>query len=1108
MAMTRSHLPPLSVFPQAPPLFAGAPPSLSPFPVAVAAATAKLSLKAMRKPRRKAHQDVSGPQSSSPCCFSCSPTRETLTYAQAQRMVDVEIEGRLHRISIFEPLRIVSEDELTAQDITECNSNKENTELTLSTNCRKAFTKGKKREICPKHAVNANLEQLPQPVFRVVESVSLENTLETFILPDRLYHYIERPVEELEKDIEYDLDETDLAWLDIINEKRQNDGFSLVPADTFELLLDKLEKESYHQSRCIGVTHSPIDENAFCCVCLDDECHNSNAILFCDMCNLAVHQECYGVPYIPEGQWLCRCCLQSPSKPVSCVLCPNQGGAFKQTTDGRWAHVVCAIWVPEVCFANTVFLEPVEGVDNIPPARWKLTCYLCKQKGCGASIQCHKVNCYAAFHVTCAQRAGLFMKVEPLRETGLNGTTYTVRKTAYCEAHRPPGTEQKEPFKSYLEDVDDQGQIIKDKDEKYKKRKSGKKFHEKMFEENNIEPVRRRGPVPLMTVIQIPLCRLIKISSGICLQKKTQFLQNLHSYWLLKRQSRNGAPLIRRLHSHMQSQRGVGQKEKNTQSSSVKEAIKYWQKLRHDLERARLLTELIRKREKLKREQVKLDQAALELQLTPFNVFLRTTLDLLQAKDSANIFNEPVNLKEVPDYMNFILHPMDFSTMRHKLECHQYPSFLAFENDFNLMVSNCLRYNSRETVFHQAALRLHQLGTAILCNARHQAESIGYDSSTLMHLPEKLHADDYYRFSWEEVDELLRPENRAHLPPEYQLKELLEKLDIVSNMRSSGARTRRLKLLRREINILQQKLIRNKDFLEACPDGKSMHPPMLEPANPSQPIQNATAYEHPPSLQRIAHPAHDQANNFSPMQNLRRRTSVTLGRLLNETKTSVKTRQSLSGNESDEEKIDYHPPAEATNGVAGIRLDSVKSFECTGELTLYNSGLAPLGKPALSHIPLLETMNCDDNRESCRMSFESCTELKPLQLVWAKCRGYPSYPALIIDPNMPREGLLHNGIPIPVPPLDVLKLGEQRQLENAGQKLFLVLFFDNKRTWQWLSTDKVLPLGTDDTVDKLKMLEGRKTSIRKSVQVAYDRAMSHLSRVRGYHPFIASNYLY
>lgn len=57
-----------------------------------------------------------------------------------------------------------------------------------------------------------------------------------------------------------------------------------------------------------------------------------------------------------------------------------------------------------------------------------------------------------------------------------------------------------------------------------------------------------------------------------------------------------------------------------------------------------------------------------------------------------------------------------------------------------------------------------------------------------------------------------------------------------------------------------------------------------------------------------------------------------------------------------------------------------------------------------------------------------------------------SCPWQIIDPKMPREGMFHHGVPIPVPPLEVLKLGEQ-MTQEAREHLYLVLFFDNKRTW-------------------------------------------------------------
>lgn len=136
------------------------------------------------------------------------------------------------------------------------------------------------------------------------------------------------------------------------------------------------------------------EQDTKCAVCDDGDCENTNAIVFCDGCDLAVHQECYGVPFIPEGQWLCRKCqligrgtpvsifvpLVSPGRvtniPQTCIFCPNVDGAFKQTANPqRWSHLLCAIWIPEVSLGNTTFMEPVMDVEKVPKQRWKLVSY-------------------------------------------------------------------------------------------------------------------------------------------------------------------------------------------------------------------------------------------------------------------------------------------------------------------------------------------------------------------------------------------------------------------------------------------------------------------------------------------------------------------------------------------------------------------------------------------------------------------------------------------------------------------------------------------------------------------------------------------------------------
>ncbi|KAL8516006.1 hypothetical protein ACS0TY_014615 [Phlomoides rotata] len=90
------------------------------------------------------------------------------------------------------------------------------------------------------------------------------------------------------------------------------------------------------------------DDGIVCTVCESTDGNPTDPIVLCDGSDLMVHASCYGHPLttgIPDGDWFCAQCIESNSQ-ISCCLCPVSGGALKPTTDGRWAYLVCAIYVP------------------------------------------------------------------------------------------------------------------------------------------------------------------------------------------------------------------------------------------------------------------------------------------------------------------------------------------------------------------------------------------------------------------------------------------------------------------------------------------------------------------------------------------------------------------------------------------------------------------------------------------------------------------------------------------------------------------------------------------------------------------------------------------
>lgn len=83
-------------------------------------------------------------------------------------------------------------------------------------------------------------------------------------------------------------------------------------------------------------------------------------------------QACYGIVTIPKGEWLCKACLAGEDEP-ECVLCPNRGGALKRVRPGNtsWAHLSCALWIPEVRLGNIEKMEPITNVDAVPVSLFK-----------------------------------------------------------------------------------------------------------------------------------------------------------------------------------------------------------------------------------------------------------------------------------------------------------------------------------------------------------------------------------------------------------------------------------------------------------------------------------------------------------------------------------------------------------------------------------------------------------------------------------------------------------------------------------------------------------------------------------------------------------------
>lgn len=76
---------------------------------------------------------------------------------------------------------------------------------------------------------------------------------------------------------------------------------------------------------------------------------------------------------------------------------------------------------------------------------------------------------------------------------------------------------------------------------------------------------------------------------------------------------------------------------------------------------------------------------------------IRVCLDILSHSDASDTFSAPVTDDVAPGYSGAVATPMDLSTMRSKVDSYQ--NFAEFEQDIELICSNCILYNGKNSYY-------------------------------------------------------------------------------------------------------------------------------------------------------------------------------------------------------------------------------------------------------------------------------------------------------------------------------------------------------------------------------------------------------------------------
>ena len=314
----------------------------------------------------------------------------------------------------------------------------------------------------------------------------------------------------------------------------------------FNEVFDKIEQFEAHYN----------STNDVCSICRSKD--NLSILLQCLYCKEKVHSFCYYGELIEETEsWICDWCKfkksdEARNRPIGelanlkqCALCFRSDGLLRSVNDsekgeyGSFAHTICSNWVSELYEDEKT--KKLTGFENIEFHRWNSYCKYCRQRG--VCIQCSYQHCRALYHPFCAQQGKLHVDLST--------------KTFYCFKHT----------------------------------------NELLTTEMAVPPFISTQTLQRLLLIAPVIKQNVRKALGSKLEDVVFEVCFFH--WAAKRRTRN-CFLLDQLNKISEEEIEKPKKSKK-KIGSEKESLDKIIKIRKDLEYVRILLDMIRKREILKR---------------------------------------------------------------------------------------------------------------------------------------------------------------------------------------------------------------------------------------------------------------------------------------------------------------------------------------------------------------------------------------------------------------------------------------------------------------------------------------------------------------------------